>query len=147
MGLFRPSRKVTDPGGREWEIYVLRYGQPSWQPGQYQSFADDFADSGLRMGLLFPIALLIDLASFVLHQVLVPAARFVVVLPVAVLRGKRGRKIWIEAISLDLAPYKEVIVWTTTPDQLERVLDQVTAGLAAGEVARPLGAVLESRSR
>jgi hypothetical protein len=38
-------------------------------------------------------------------------------------------------------PRREVLLWTTTDGQVERVLDEIVAGLGEGKVVRPVGAV------
>ncbi len=45
----------------------------------------------------------------------------------------------IEAISW--GPPEEKLLWTTTEDALERVLDEIVEGLEVGTVPRPVGAV------
>ena len=45
----------------------------------------------------------------------------------------------IEAVSW--GPPEERLLWTTTDDGLERVLDEIVEGLAVGIVARPVGAI------
>jgi hypothetical protein len=141
MGLFRPTRKVTDPSGREWEIYVLRYKQPAWDPQDYDSFSDD-----VPFGPFLLADLLFGLPRFLYHHVLVPIWRFLVDLAFAVGRGRRTRTVWIEAISWDVMPHRESILWTTTRDHVARVVDQIAAGLEAGEVVRPLGGTFAGRS-
>lgn len=134
MSLFRPTRKVTDPDGNEWEIYVSRYVVPKWQPGDYDSIWDDPAFRGLMF-----IGFLLEIPRFLWHEILMPSLRFLVVTPYRYLRGRHSTTIWIEAISWH--PYKESILWRTTLDHKSRVLDQVMRGLAEGDVARPLGGV------
>lgn len=55
---------------------------------------------------------------------------------VYVSRGRAG-VVRIEAITF--YPHRESLLWTTTADHLDRVLRQISAGLEAGDVARPLG--------
>jgi hypothetical protein len=141
MSLFRPTRKVTDPRGREWEIYVSRYSTPKWEPGDYPSLSDH------PVGLVALAGFLIEIPLFVYHDILAPLVRFLVLTPYRSLRGRRSTRIWIEAISWGVTPQRESILWTTTTDHVSRVLDQITAGLAAGDVTEPLGGVLEGRSR
>jgi hypothetical protein len=141
VSFFRPTRKVTDPKGREWEIYVSRYSTPAWQPNDYDSFADD-----PMFGRLMILGLLLEIPLFLYHSVLVPIVRFLVVTPYRFLRGRGSRTIWIEAISWGVAPRKDTIVWTTTPDHLVRVLDQIASGLAEGDVPQPLGGAFQGRA-
>ena len=56
----------------------------------------------------------------------------------------RSQTVRIEAITY--LPRRESFLWTTTSDQLERVLRQISAGLEAGDLARPLGSVFVGRN-
>jgi hypothetical protein len=127
------------PGNEEWEIYVLRYRQPKWDPQQYH-------ESEL---LPFPpfmlIALIWELPRFFYHAILLPLWRFFVDLIFAVAKGRRSRTVWVEAISWGIHPHSESILWSTTPDHLNRVIDQVAAGLEEGKIARPLGGVFQGQ--
>jgi hypothetical protein len=49
----------------------------------------------------------------------------------------------IEAVTF--LPRRESLLWTTTVDHAERVLRQISAGLEAGDVVRPLGGVFVGR--
>jgi hypothetical protein len=145
MSLFRPIRKVTDPRGREWEIYVSRYSTPKGEPNDDDSLADEVTGIGGSGGRGLA-ELLLELPRFLYHQLLVPIGRFLVLAPYRSLRSRRATTVWIEAISWGVAPHKESIRWTTTPDHASRVLEQIARGLAAGDVARPLGGVFQGRS-
>ncbi len=136
MGLFRPARTVTGPSGDYWELYVSKTALPAWKQGRYGDH--EFSGCG-PFGNLGPIELPFALASFLWSSILLPLLRFVVVLPVAVLRGRRSRAIRIEAVCP--FPAREVLLWTTTEGQVESVLDEIVAGLAEGKVVQPVGAV------
>lgn len=132
MSLFRPARTVTSPSGDYWELYVSKTALPAWRG----SDADDIgfnARSGY--GLEFPLAVL----AFLWANIVVPLSRFLVLLPVAVVRGRRSRAVRIEA--LKTFPQREVLLWTTTDGHAPRVLDEIAAGLAQGKVVRPVGSV------
>jgi hypothetical protein len=62
---------------------------------------------------------------------------------VSFVRGRRSRAVRIEAVSG--FPHREVFLWTTTDDGLERVLDEIVAGLDVGKFAQPEGAVYSGR--
>jgi hypothetical protein len=62
---------------------------------------------------------------------------------VAVVRGRRSRAVRIEAVRT--FPDREVLLWTTTDGSVEVVLDEIAAGLAAGEIVHPEGAVYSGR--
>ena len=64
-------------------------------------------------------------------------------LPIAVARGRRSRAIRVEAVRT--FPDREVLLWTTTEGRLEVVLDEIAAGLAAGKIVHPEGAVYSGR--
>jgi hypothetical protein len=76
-------------------------------------------------------------------MLIAPLLRFVVLLPFAFVRGRRSRAVRIEAVNG--FPQREVYLWTTTDDGVERVLDEIVAGLAAGKFAQPEGAVYSGR--
>jgi hypothetical protein len=56
----------------------------------------------------------------------------------------RSRPVRIEAITY--LPRRESFLWTTSSDHLERVLRQISAGLEAGDLVRPLGSVFVGRN-
>jgi hypothetical protein len=60
-------------------------------------------------------------------------------LPARLARRLRPGDLRVEAITF--LPRREGYLWTTNGDHLDRVVEQIAAGLAAGELARPLGAV------
>jgi len=137
MGLFRPARTVTSPTGDYWELYASKTAVPRWRERDY----DD--------PLLFPqaafVALPLMLLAFLWWSVVVPVARMAVLLPIAVARGRRSRAVRIEAVTN--YPEREVLLWTTTDDQLDGVLDSIVAGLAEGKIVQPLGAVYSGLER
>jgi hypothetical protein len=57
---------------------------------------------------------------------------------------RRSRAVRIEAVTF--YPHRESLLWTTTVDHAERVLRQISAGLEAGNVVRPLGGVVVGRN-
>jgi hypothetical protein len=138
MGLFRPARTVTGPHGEYWELYVSKTALPAWREGKANGIEDGLGDP--RGDLL---ALPLMLASAVWGLLIAPLLRFLVLLPISVVRGRRSRAVRIEAVSG--FPHPEVFLWTTTDDGVERVLDEVAAGLAAGKFVQPEGAVYSGR--
>jgi hypothetical protein len=64
-------------------------------------------------------------------------------LPGSLLR-RSPHALHIEAVTF--LPRRQAYLWTTTTDHVARVLDQIVAGLEAGELARPLGAVYRGRA-
>lgn len=141
MGLFRPARTVTGPNGTYWELYVSKTALPAWKEGPVGGL-ELALDSGVdgRLTLFeLPLALLGALWGILVA----PLLRMLVLLPVAVARGRRSRAVRIEAVCP--FPAREVLLWTTTEDGVEGVLDEIVAGLAAGRVAQPEGAVYSGR--
>jgi hypothetical protein len=137
MGLFRPARTVSGAGGDYWELYVSKTALPPWREGRAGEY-----DGGLdsRSDLLeLPFMILSALWSLLI----VPLLRFSVLLPIAVIRGRRSRAVRIEAVRT--FPEREVFLWTTTDEQLDAVLDEIAAGLAVGKLVQPEGAVYSGR--
>jgi hypothetical protein len=138
MGLFRPARTVTGPHGEYWELYVSKTALPAWrerEPGGLEYGTGDARSDLLELPLM--------LVSALWGMLIAPLLRFVVLLPFAFVRGRRSRAVRIEAVNG--FPQREVYLWTTTDDGVERVLDEIVAGLAAGKFAQPEGAVYSGR--
>jgi len=98
-------------------------------------------DDPLGFGCLFGI----PLASIQLFgsTILIPLLK----LPFLYVKGWRSGAVNIEAVSF-FGPHRDTRYWTTTPDQVERVLAEIAAGLEAGNVVQPIGAVyVGSRSQ
>ena len=134
MGLLRPARTVTTSSGDYWELYVSRTALPEWRQ-----------EDGLQPGMEFTygtvgfIELPLMVLSFLWSSILLPLGRFVVLLPISIVRGRRSHAVRIEALST--YPKRQVLLWTTTDVHKDRVLDEIAAGLAQGKIVRPSGAV------
>jgi hypothetical protein len=139
MGLFRPARTVKGPLGT-WELYVSKTALPAWKEGK-RTAGDDYADLSSVDGVA--IGLVAGVVSFVWASVVQPLARLIVVLPFSFVRGRRSRAIRIEAVNP--FPQREILLWTTTDDGKDRVLDEIAAGLAEGRIVQPVGAVYSGR--
>jgi hypothetical protein len=124
---------VSGPGGDYWELYASKTRLPTWR---------DAAIHVSRSGdPIFDIPIVV---FSVLWGLLVAPLFFVLVLlPLAVVRGRRSRAIRIEAVRT--FPDREVLLWTTTDGSVDVVLDEIAAGLAAGKVVQPEGAVYSGR--
>jgi hypothetical protein len=133
MSLFRPARKVSGPAGVYWELYASKTRLPSWR------------EAGVHISRSGDPILDIPIVIFtLLWGVLVAPLVFLLVLvPIAVARGRRSRAIRIEAVRT--FPEREVLLWTTTEGSVEVVLEEIAAGLAEGKVAQPEGAVYSGR--
>lgn len=127
MGLLRPARRVTSPSGDDWEIYVSKTALPAWRGSDADSVSIDGPPD-------VPIAILAALWA----NVLLPLGRMLVLLPPAVVRGRRSRAVRVEAVTS--FPHRQVLLWTTTDVHVARVVDEIAAGLADGKVTRPEGA-------
>jgi hypothetical protein len=135
VSLFRPARKVSAPNGDYWELYASKTALPSWRErGGMDSLGDPRADVAM-----LPFAVI----GAIWGMLIAPLARFVFLLPVAVVRGRRSRAVRVEAVRT--FPDREVLLWTTTEGRLEVVLDEIAAGLAAGKIVHPEGAVYSGR--
>jgi len=138
MGWFRPRRTVSDPSGQQWELYVSRVAPPSWSEGEGSELASSppLSMPGAELMLLtIPFAIV----GFLWSSIIVPLARFVFLMPFAVVRGRRSHAARIEAMCF--YPEPETRTWTTTIDQVDSVLEEIAAGLEAGKVVQPAGAV------
>lgn len=133
MSLFRPARKVSGPGGDYWELYASKTRLPPWR------------EAGIPIRRSGDPILDIPIVVFsVLWGILVAPLLFLLVLvPIAVARGRRSRAVRIEAVRT--FPEREVLLWTTTEGSAAVVLDEIAAGLAAGKVVQPEGAVYSGR--
>jgi len=135
MSLFRPARKVSCPNGDYWELYASKTVLPSWRErGGMDSVGDPRADV-----VALPFAVL----GAIWGMLVAPLARFLVLLPIAIVRGRRSRAVRVEAVRT--FPEREVLLWTTTDGRLDVVLDEIAAGLAAGKIVHPEGAVYSGR--
>lgn len=128
---------MVGPDGRCWEIYVSRFKPPSWKPSDYDSLADDFGGAFLLARLLV-FFVVIEIPLFIVYNVLWPLLRMLLTLPWTLYRGIGSRQLRVEAVSFH--PWQESHLWLTTRDHVGRVVEQVAAGLEAGDVPQPLGA-------
>jgi hypothetical protein len=131
--MFRPHARVTDPHGREWEIYASKLALP-------RRGARDPIPAGLNFPrgrgelITAPIDGIVYLLAFVPRLLLLVFVDF----PVAMMRALRSESWTIEAISW--APFRASYTWTTTLEHRGQVLAQVEGGLARGETPRPRNA-------
>jgi hypothetical protein len=136
MSWLTPTRRVDGPGGQSWEIYVTRGVSPGWRLADYLGATDSgFAGAD---PVTWPLAALYELPMLLLSEIVWPLLRFVVTLPLTLVRAKRSRIRMVEAIAF--YPHETRHAWTTTPAQVGRVVDEVAAALAGGHFARPAGA-------
>jgi hypothetical protein len=131
--MFRPSARVTDPHGREWEIYASKLAMP-------RRGAPDPTPAGLGFPpgrteiVTAPIDGIVYLLSFIPRLLL----RLFVDLPVAAVRALRSDTWTIDAISW--APFRASYTWTTRREYRGQVLAQVEGAIARGEKPHPRNA-------
>ena len=132
---FKPLRTVTDPSGRQWELYLTKTVLPEWREGGYNSLVDDPEPF---LGILnLPLMLI----GFLWSSVLSPALRFLLLYPYALVKGRRSRAARIEAVCFSSFEPTMTHTWTTTADQAESVLSTVALALEEGRIAEPVGSV------
>jgi len=142
---FRAARKVTGPSGQAWDLFVTRTPSPGWKAADIESPLDGFGISGGYGGTPIGVFLevLLAIPIFLVQDVLWPIVRFFAFLPFAAVKGRRSHAAWIEAINY--YPQRETILWTTTTDQVESVLNEIAVGLEEGKIVHPVGAVYSGR--
>jgi hypothetical protein len=131
--MFRPSARVTDPHGREWEIYASKLVMPHRGAPDPTPAGLDFPP-GRGALISAPIDGIVYLLSFIPRLLM----RLFVDLPIAAIRALRSDTWTIDAISW--APFRTSYTWTTTQEHRGQVLAQVEGGLARGETPRPRNA-------
>jgi hypothetical protein len=132
------ARRVTSPDGREWTVSVRRVRLPKWAHSEYDP-ADDAAGD-LVFGL-FAYIVLAPLFWFV-----VPLARALIELPVALARPLVSSTRWVEAECG--WPSAIRIVWRTSRRRAASVADHVATQLAEGyDDLTPEGAEREAMTR
>ena len=129
---------MTGPSGDYWELYVSKTALPAWREGH----AGERSDTQTYFDLL---QLPFMIVSALWSSIVFPLLRVVALLPFAIVRGRRSRAVRIEAVNT--FPTREVLLWTTTDGLVEGVLDDIVAGLAAGKVVQPVGAVYSGAQR
>jgi hypothetical protein len=129
VSVFRPSARVVDPDGREWELYAFRIQLPRRRrddPGLEGDVGDVrvAAAAGLLDGALWAVGGLLRLLELVLWDV-----------PRAALRARGSDEWTIEAVTWE--PHRTAYAWRTTREYRGHVLAQVEGQLARGEVPTP----------
>jgi hypothetical protein len=122
-------RVIAAPDGTEWKIYVARFQLPRWRSSDYEGSPGPAAG---QLGVLF---LAVDVVLSVVHDLLIPLVRMLVTAPVALMRSSRSSRRRIEALTL--SPHEERYVWETDAADVERVVEQIAAGLGRGTFAQP----------
>jgi hypothetical protein len=123
----RASRKVVDPDGVKWDIYVtrIRVGDP----GQVFDSHDPVFNARWDV-LLFATTIASELVRVIV--------RVVMLLPFALVRSRFGITRRIEAIAEWPQPVKHV--WQVEGPPGKLLLDEIARGLERGTVPEPAGA-------
>jgi hypothetical protein len=127
----RASRKVVDPKGVAWDIYVTRARFGEWKALDL----DMNPHAGSRDGLLW----LVMLPALVVVELVLALARLVVLIPTTIGRAAVQRGLRIEAVA-DW-PQPQRYGWEIPVKARERVLDEIAGGLERGSIPQPAGAV------
>jgi hypothetical protein len=131
----RASRKVVDPAGVRWDVYITRIAVG--EPGQlYQS--DMPHAGGYGGGMAGGGFWLIDLVLTAGSELARLATRLLLMLPFGIVRSRFGIRWRIEAIS-DV-PHEVTRVWQVEGKPGRVLLDEIARGLALGTVPEPAGA-------
>ena len=125
--------KATSPDGRQWKIGVRRVRFPSWPRSDYDTW--ETGD---------PISIVISLLLAPFFWLLIPLARVLLELPLAVGRGLFSPTRWVEARSV--WPSEMSLVWRTSDEHsrevVEKILEELPKGY--GSLGDIDGAVFES---
>lgn len=126
MSWLRASRKLVDPSGVEWDIYVTRIHVP--ETGDLFPAVNDQ-----------PHVSMLGFAGVFVNLVVRLVVRVVVVLPFSLVRSRFGITRRIEAITEWPQPITHV--WDVQGPPGKLLLDEIARGLALGTVPEPAGAV------
>jgi hypothetical protein len=132
LSWLRASRKVVDPKGIAWDVYVTRVHGGPWRArdtGGWQGPSD--GESFLLWLVLLPLLVVFELVRLVL--------RLLALVPITIVRTVAGGRLRIEAIADWPQPRK--YAWEIEPRMRERMLDEIAGALERGSIARPAGAV------
>lgn len=135
---FKPKRTVTGPKGT-WELYVSKYIGVVHDQLQRQAEhrrAEQRLHGAERIAARTGDSALLAEAERerMEHR---PASPFSFILDV--FRRRNSSAVKIEAIQW--GPPDEKLIWTTTDQAVDRVLDEIVDGLREGNIVQPDGAV------
>jgi hypothetical protein len=129
----RASRKVVDPEGVAWDIYVTRVRAGGWH-GLDTGIDGDFGVGGRTSILWF-----LTIPVLVVVELVLALVRLLLLIPATVGRAATQRGLRIEAVA-DW-PQPQRYGWEVPASARERVLAEITDGLARGSIAEPAGVV------
>jgi hypothetical protein len=132
LSWLRATRKVVDPEGVAWDIYVTRA-----RFGQWTALDIDVGDvfAGNRGGLLW----LLMVPVLVVVELVLALVRLIVLVPMTFGRAAAKRGLRVEAVA-DW-PQPQRYGWEVTVEARDEVVAEIAAGLRRGSIARPEGAV------
>lgn len=145
MSVFRPSSRLTDPDGRDWELYAYRMKLPD-RGGPDPWLAPDPV-VGAGPGTAPPRAAggIFDGALWLLGLVPRLILRLFWDIPRAGLQALGSDEWTVEAVTWQ--PHRTTYTWRTTGEFRRHVLAQVEGQLARGEVPTPRRATYLGASR
>lgn len=132
MSWLRASRKVVDPDGVAWDIYVTRARFGQWKALDIDA-GDDFA--GHRVGLLW----LLMVPVLVVVELVLALVRLLVLIPMTFGRAAAKRGLRVEAVADWPEPQR--YGWEVTVEARDQVVAEIAAGLRRGSIAQPEEAV------
>lgn len=130
MTLFRPATRVTDPEGREWELYAYKIRLREVGPYDADLPVEDLLGlgSGPATGVLFIVGAALWLAQLPVRLLVLLGWE----LPRAALRARGSDEWTIEAVTW--LPHETRYTWTTTSEFRRNVLAQLEGQIARGEI-------------
>jgi hypothetical protein len=134
MGL-RVRRKVTGPMG-DWELYVTKLVVPDWK-GPNEGVEPEFAS--VHYGESERANAEIRIANAERRSLNDRSLNYLGALLGSAKDAATSSAVQVEAVNW--APPTERLIWTTTDQAVESVLDEIAEGLKAGKVVQPAAAV------
>ncbi|MEO9177147.1 MAG: hypothetical protein ABI317_16655 [Gaiellales bacterium] len=131
MSWLRASRKVVDPDGVKWDIYVTRIHVRD--PGDLFDVPDGMQHGRSYTGF-WPFELVPTIANAIVRLFV----RVVMLLPFALVRSRFGMTRRIEAIAEWPHPIRRV--WQVEGPPGRVLLDEIASGIESGKPPRPAGA-------
>jgi hypothetical protein len=132
LSWLRATRKVVDPEGVAWDIYVTRARFGQWTALDIDA-GDGFAShrGGLLWLLMVPVLVVVELV--------LALVRLIVLIPMTFGRAAAKRGLRVEAVA-DW-PQRQRYGWEVPVEARDQVVAEIAAGLRRGSIARPEEAV------
>jgi hypothetical protein len=87
---------------------------------------------------------LLEIPLFLVNQVAVPALRYFIQIPIAIVRNRKSTTWTIEAVSW--WPHEQRFSWTADASEKDRVLAEIAAGISEGRWAQPHRSVFRGQT-